>query len=111
MKTHFATGPVTTGCGIGKRTTTNVYRVDCLKCQDKPAYITARTQADEAREAAFWAQEPHAVHNPWTQENLVCRDCGGDKFRDKGRDLWTFWFVCSECGKQQGYPTETGMCQ
>lgn len=111
MRTHFATGPVTTACGIGKRTTTNWTRVDCLNCKKKPEYERAEFAAKEAKLAAFNAQEPHTVRNPWTQQNLVCHVCGGDQFKDLDRDLWTYWFYCVGCTKNQGYPTETGMCQ
>lgn len=95
----------------GVWTTDDISRVDCLNCRNQPEFIEAEAAMKAAKEAAFAAQVPHTVRNPWTGKDLVCHVCGGDQFKDMDRDLWTFWFYCVGCTKNQGYPTETGMCQ
>lgn len=92
-------------------TTDSVSRVDCENCKNEPEYQAAAFAIKEAKDAAFAAQVPHTVYNPWAKKNMVCHECGGDQFKDMDRDLWTYWFYCVGCTKNQGYPTETGMCQ
>ncbi len=116
MRTHFAIKPpydttAVSACGRGKRITENVFNVDCGLCKGKDSFILALDEAKSARERAFWEQTPATVRNPWSQTDMECHECGGNLFRSRGRDLFTYWYQCSNCQKQQGYPTETGMCQ
>lgn len=110
-RTHFAIDdyPFLTACHRGQWNTDNVSRVDCLLCKETQVFQEAAFAAKQAKDAAFAAQVPHTVRNPWTGENLTCSQCGGDQFKDMDRDLWTYWFYCVGCTKNQGYPTETGM--
>lgn len=115
MRTHFAVKPpydatARSACGRGQRISEDPFNVTCGLCQNKDNYILALDEAKSAREAAFWAQTLGTVRNPWTGADMTCSDCGGNLFRDRGRDLFTYWYQCV-CGKKQGYPTETGMCQ
>lgn len=110
MKSHFASEFGGTACHRGKITTDNVWQVTCGLCKNTPEFVEHFEAAVIAKEKAFWAQTPVEIGNPWTHENLVCRECGNTTFRDRGRDLFTFWYMCANCGKLQGYPTETGMC-
>jgi hypothetical protein len=98
-------------CRRGPYHTDNVHEVTCEVCKKTPEFVERFEAAALEKQKAFEAQVPHEVKNPWTSTNLVCHECGCTTFRDKDRDLWTYWYVCSGCGKMQGYPTETGMCQ
>ena len=116
LKTHFQVHPPMSldkvaACGRGQRLSDSVTRVDCLRCKAQDSYILAYDEYQSAKHAAFEAQTPHTVHNPWANDELTCHNCGGNLFKDLDRDLWTYWFRCVGCGKNQGYPTETGMCQ
>lgn len=109
LKTHLATGPVTTACGIGRRTSTTPSRVDCRNCQNTPAFGQAKNTADAAIKAAFDAQEPRQFKPQFGRE-LVC-ECGSDLFRYKGRSCYGHYddYVCAACGKETSRITETGM--
>lgn len=110
MKSHYSVNGQS-NCGRGKVITDNTHYVTCLLCKENPEFIEAQAAVKAAKQAAFEAQVPHTVYNPWTKENIVCSKCGGDQFKDLDRDLWTHWFYCVNCTHNQGYPTETGMCQ
>lgn len=110
MKRHFSVNDKS-ACGRGKVITDVAHHVDCLLCKARPEYEARMFEIKQAKDAAFAAQVPHTVHVPWTGTNLTCSRCGGDQFKDLDRDLWTFWFYCVACTKNQGFPTETGMCQ
>lgn len=120
MRTHFAVEADTplgarSECGRGKRLTENVFRVDCLVCQTKPAFGAAFIAAEKAREDAFWAQEPRTVVPQFGRVNddgvMECPWCGGILWRERPRDLWSYHYVCAndECGKSVHPLTETGM--
>ena len=104
-KTHL-----TIGCGRGKNTTTDVYRVTCLSCQGTEAYAAAKEVADAEREARFLAQTPRQVREPWREGIITCRECGGDLFRYKGRTCYGHYedYQCV-CGHVESRLTETGM--
>jgi hypothetical protein len=116
MKTHFAvkvafSTEVVASCGRGKRLSENPFDVTCELCKSRDAHILALDEAKSERERKFWLQEPRTVRNPWTGDDLTCSACGGNLFRSRGRDLFTYWYQCANvsCEKKQGYPTETGM--
>jgi hypothetical protein len=105
MKTHM-----NHGCGRGKRTTSNVYQVDCGLCQKTPEYVVSRQIADRKREDEFNAQVPRQFAEPWKNGLIVC-GCGNDTFRYLGRSCYGHYdeFVCAACGSGQSRLTETGM--
>lgn len=116
MRTHFAvkvafSTEVVASCGRGKRVDSNVYRVDCLTCQKRGAYILARDEADSARHAAFMAQTPARLGEPWKDGHIVCRNCDGDLFRIGDRTCYGQYqdYVCANCGHKESRLTEKGM--
>lgn len=117
MRTHFAVKPpmdatAVAACGRGKRIDSNVYRVDCLNCQKQDAYILAKDEADSARHAAFMAQEPRQLMEPWDHSKAMrCRECGNGTFRIGDRTCYGHYqdYVCAECGHKESRLTETGM--
>lgn len=117
MRTHFAVKPpmdatAVAACGRGKRVDSNVYRVDCLNCQKQDPYILAKDEADSARHAAFMAQVPSRLGEPWKEGHIICRNCGGDQFRVGDRTCYGHYqdYVCADCGGKESRLTETGMC-
>lgn len=115
-KTHYATSNVATSvCGRGKRLVTGalVSQVTCLNCKDTPEYQEARAAAEAARRAAFDAQTPTTVREPWGQRGeMVCSECGHNLFRYQGRSCYGHYedHVCANCGHVESRLTETGMC-
>lgn len=120
MKTHFAVKvpfdlTMASACGIGRRLNDSVYAVDCLNCKSKDAFILAKDEADSAKHAAFMAQEPKKVSEPWHQPYgkvpMVCKECGNDTFRHKGRSCHGHYddHACAKCGHIESRLTETGM--
>lgn len=112
VKYHFGAGSAS-ACNRGKVITENVYRVTCLLCQNTPLFERAKTTADLARKAAFDAQEPRQMREPWHTEHkaMVCRECGNDTFREGDRTCYGHYanFYCAECGQCESRLTETGM--
>lgn len=106
MKTHL-----TQGCNRGKVTTTNVYAVTCELCKRSVPYQVAKEVADASRQAAFEAQTPRQVREPWREGVIICSECGGDLFRMGGRTCYGHYqeHVCAACGHSESRLTETGM--
>jgi hypothetical protein len=116
MKTHLAImakDGIKSACGRGARMDTNLNRVDCLNCQAQEVFITEKAKADAARQAAFRAQEPKTVLEPWHTEQkfITCNTCTGIYFRYRGRSYMGHYndWVCSNCGGVTSRLTETGM--
>ncbi len=89
-----------------------VSMVDCLACMKQPEYIKAKEAHDAARKAAFDAQEPRTVIEPWKRSEVMsCKSCGGDKFRQGDRTCYGHYdnWVCANCGNTESRLTETGM--
>lgn len=117
-KTHFVASPTASeACG---RTASSPFRresvtrhVTCLACKKQPEFKTAQIEQQAAAQAAFEAQEPKTVAPQFGRTNaagvMECQ-CGGTLFREKPRSLFSFHFVCSECGHSLHPLTETGMC-
>jgi DNA-directed RNA polymerase subunit RPC12/RpoP len=113
-KTHYA--PTATAvetksaaCGRTARATENVHAVTCHACKARPEYAAAVTAAGVRAAEAFANQTPRTVRNPWNNEEIACRKCGGNLFRDNGRSLDRFNHVCAACGETTHTMTETGM--
>jgi hypothetical protein len=106
LKVHFKGG-----CGRGGEfnTVDTPHRVSCLFCRDTQAFLDAVQAYKEKVEADFAAQTPRHVRQLWNNENIDCRNCGGDLFRERPRSLLSFHFVCEGCGTSVHPPTETGM--
>lgn len=113
MKTHYEHGPHGNACGrVGNRSSTDVYRVDCLNCLKAEQFIEAKRIADEVRQAKFEAQVPRTYREPWGElDNITCRICNGDKFRIGPRGLYGHYenYHCAECGHVESRLTEIGM--
>lgn len=116
MRTHFA---VTEGsdsyCGRGKRTSTVLRYVDCLFCKNTEMYRSRLAREREAAEAAFNAQTPRTIVPQFGRVNddgvMECYQCKGVLFRERPRSLYSYHYVCAECGTSMHPLTETGMCQ
>lgn len=116
QKYHFAVkapfnAVAEAACGRGRHIVDNVYRVDCLNCQKQDAFILAKDEAESKRHAAFLAQEPRALAEPWKAGNIVCRNCGGERFRVGDRTCYGHYqdYVCADCSHKESRLTETGM--
>jgi predicted RNA-binding Zn-ribbon protein involved in translation (DUF1610 family) len=113
LKTHFAVSPVSTACGRGKRTSSNVQRVDCSNCQRQPAFRTAQAEQEAARVQAFMAQAPRRFIEPWQSASvtMTCKSCGGQEFREGDRTCYGHYanYHCANCGGVESRLTETGM--
>lgn len=117
MRTHLAVAQahnnmnMISACGVGRRIDTNVYRVDCLKCQGLSEYRLVKEKADAAKQAEFMAQTPRQMGEPWRDGLIVCRNCQGDLFRIGDRTCYGHYanFHCSSCGHVESRLTETGM--
>jgi hypothetical protein len=115
MKVHFST-PTGAACGrVVRRISAKVRDVDCKVCMLSDAYAEAKQLDDADREAAFWAQEPRKVSEPWHQPYgsvpMVCKGCGNDTFREADRSCYGHYanWVCAACGDTESRLTETGM--
>lgn len=112
MKTHFMTkaGRACHLKSVG-RNTDNTFAVDCGFCMKKPAFKVAEDAALIAKQEAFDAQEPTAVHEPWGEGMMSCRSCGHMKFRETDRSCYGHYsnHVCANCGNVESRLTETGM--
>lgn len=112
MKSHFGTA-TGTACNRGKVTTENVRQVTCRLCQATPLFQRAKVTNDLARKAAFDAQEPRQLREPWHRETkpMVCSTCGNDTFREGDRTCMGHYasFHCASCGNVESRLTETGM--
>lgn len=100
-------------CGrAGRVITDRVNYVTCLNCKATPEFKEAKADLDAQREAAFQAQEPRQVGEPWQNGLIVCRVDGTDLFRYRGRSCYGHYddWVCAECGTVASRLTETGMC-
>lgn len=106
MKTHFPGG-----CGRGKSTTEDVYRVTCLVCNTSEPYLTAKAAADAAKRERFYATPPRQFAEPWRDGTITCSECGGDLFRMGDRSCYGHYenYVCAACGHSESRLTETGM--
>jgi hypothetical protein len=91
------------------RKTAEPSRVTCLDCKSTDRYAKAAAADQDRREAAFKAQTPRQFEEPWGKGRIVCRKCQGDLFRDNGRSLDHYRYVCAECGETTLRLTETGM--
>lgn len=123
LKTHYEHGPHGNACGrASARSTTEAGRVTCLACQKSDQFIAAKKVADESRKAAFEAQKPHKIAEPWKQGHIICSGfvydlsdalskCGNDLFREGDRSCYGHYqsFHCSKCGHIESRLTETGM--
>lgn len=115
-KTHLAVlsigTNVTTACGRKGRTSDEARRVTCLVCQSKPAFAEVKFNEDQARQAAFLAQTPRQMQEPWYEHGtiMVCRECGTDQFRMGDRTTMGHYqsYVCVN-GHTESRLTETGM--
>lgn len=107
LKTHFATG----AASHGPRETTNVYQVDCRRCMLTPAYSEAKEKADDERHAAFMAQTPSPMEEPWKAGVMVCSSCAGHFFRIGDRTCYGHYanYHCASCGHVESRLTERGM--
>jgi hypothetical protein len=89
-------------------------RVDCLNCQTQPEYVEAQRKYHEAIEAEFQAQTPHTIVPQFGRVNddgvMDCYKCHGVLFRERPRSLFSFHYVCENCGTSMFPATETGMC-
>ncbi len=113
MKTHFAPAlGMSADCGRGQRTTDQTAAVDCLSCISRNAFQEAHQKFVLAKEAAFQAQVPATVPEPWREGTIVCNTCDGFLFRYRGRSCMGHYddWVCSDCGHTTSRLTETGMC-
>lgn len=114
LKTHFTDGG--SACGRGRFHLPDVSRVTCQVCQTKPAFIEAKAKADAEHKAAFEAQVPRLVmepwHKPYGQVQMVCKGCGGGRFRQGDRTCMGHYdnWHCAGCGHIESRLTETGMC-
>lgn len=113
MKRHYVTERGN-ACGRqGGWTTERAGDVTCLNCQKRPEYITAENERQTQKKAAFDAQEPRMVREPWHQEvvYMVCRDCGHNLFRNGDRTCYGHFqsYHCARCGNVESRLTETGM--
>lgn len=111
MKTHFEHGPHGNACRrASSKSTTNVYRVDCLACQKSDQFIEAKKVADAARHKKFMAQEPREYNEPWRDGVMTCPN-GHTKFRIGDRTCYGHYdnFHCSECDEVVSRLTERGM--
>lgn len=113
MKTHYEHGPHGTACGrASSKTTTNVYRVDCLVCQNRDQFLAAKKIADDAKQAKFMAQVAKPYMEPWQPgEFIICSECKGGNFRLGDRTCYGHYdnFHCANCGHVESRLTETGM--
>lgn len=109
-KTHLATNGVS-ACLRGTRTTTNVRQVDCRICQGTQVFMDLKAFDDAQREAAFEAQTPRKVAEPWKEGGMVCSGCGWTFFREADRSCYGHYanYVCAQCGHVESRLTETGM--
>jgi hypothetical protein len=84
-------------------------RVTCLNCRQSDTFLAAKAVWEAAEQAAFEAQTPREFEEPWGHGPIVCRSCETTYFRDGGRSLDHYRFVCAECGQTTLRLTETGM--
>lgn len=98
-------------CGRGSRVDTDVYRVDCLKCQGLSEYRLVKEKADAAKHEAFMAQVPRIMGEPWKDGQILCSKCNHDLFRVGDRTCYGHYanFHCANCGHVESRLTETGM--
>lgn len=113
-KIHLATAHGWTACmrSNAARTTTTVRQVDCRLCQDTLVFKNLKEADDAARKAAFDAQEPRIVAEPWQRDTtMICKACGHDRFRHADRTCYGHYdnWVCANCGHTESRLTETGM--
>lgn len=111
MRTHLSMGIAGTECGRGKRSSRNVFDVDCQLCQNTDRYRVALVIAKERKEAAFQAQTPREVREPWREGVITCRECQGTQFRERDRTCYGHYanYQCSNCEHVESRLTETGM--
>lgn len=116
MKTHYsALNDGTTACKRkALRFSDDVYRVDCLSCKDTAVFEIASQVAHTKREEAFNAQVPRTVVPQFGRVNddgvMGCPTCTGTLWRERPRSLFSYHYVCAECGNSVHPLTETGMC-
>lgn len=112
MKRHYITKRGT-ACGREGWTTERVGNVTCLNCQKRPEYITAENERQIQHKAAFEAQTPRRIREPWHQEvvYMVCKQCGHNLFREGDRTCYGHYaeYYCGQCGGNESRLTETGM--
>jgi hypothetical protein len=96
--------------GARTRKTDDYRRVSCLDCRKTDEFTENAVEAAVRAAEAFANQTPSTVRNPWGRDNIVCRECGNDTFRDNGRSLDHNYHVCAKCGTTTTTMTETGMC-
>ena len=109
LKTHWDKG-----CGRGKIVRSNIHNVNCSFCTNTPAFQAAVAEYKVEAEAAFQAQEPRTIVPQFGRVNddgvMECFKCEGVLFRERPRSLFSYHFVCSNCGTSMHPMTETGMC-
>lgn len=115
LRTHFATGsPAFAACGRGRRLTDNVSRVDCQVCRSKPHFQASLADFMAKLESDFQAQTPRTVVPQFGRVNddgvMECFKCHGVLFRERPRSLFSYHYVCDNCGTSLHPMTETGMC-
>lgn len=113
-KTHLnVTGPLAIAChrypNARTRRTDDYRRVTCLDCRNTEAFVDNAADAAVKAAEAFANQEPHRIKPQFGPDLLVC-SCGSDLFRENGRTLDYYHYVCAACGKTATTLTETGMC-
>lgn len=112
MRIHYQVNDkAACGRGRGQRVSLHVGNVTCLNCKKTPEWIAAKEVMDAARKAAFEAQVPSKMGEPWREGNIVCRECDGDLFRIGDRTCYGHYanFHCATCGHVESRLTETGM--
>lgn len=110
-KTHFSRNGYV-ACGrTSKRTTGVTSQVTCGHCVQSERFVQADARQRLAAKAAFDAQEPRTVPEPWVSGAFIICTCGGTLFRDSGRTCYGHYdnWVCAACGKTASRLTETGM--
>jgi predicted nucleic acid-binding Zn ribbon protein len=112
-KTHLATDSKSVACyryrNGSMRWSLDPRRVTCLDCKKSEEFVEAYAEQAVKQAEAFAAQTPRQFEEPWGQGRIVCRKCQGDLFRDNGRSLDHYRYVCAECGETTLRLTETGM--
>jgi len=113
---HYAHGPHGNACGrASSRSTTNVYRVDCLNCKGSDQFLAALAKCEAVKQEKFEAQVPQTFFEPWHMPYnsilIVCKSCGGNTFRQGDRTCHGHYdnWHCSNCGGVESRLTETGM--